>query len=70
MPSQSLAECPQCKGDDLEVVSERDIRPPARSAKGAAGVRRPGARIVWVRCRTCGWNGSILRKTASEPPHE
>jgi hypothetical protein len=66
--AESLDECPECKSDDLEVVSTHDIRPPHRSKGKIANEAKPVARTIWVRCRSCGWDGSILRKLGDERP--
>ena len=66
--AESLDECPECKSDDIEVVSVHDIRPPGRSRGMSANEAKPVARTIWVRCRSCGWDGSILRKLGDERP--
>ena len=40
---QSLDECPECKSDDLEVVSLHDIRPPRGSKEKPADTVKPVA---------------------------
>jgi hypothetical protein len=51
-----------CKSDDLEIVSMHDIRPRHRSRAHSTEEPKPVARTIWIRCRSCGWDGSILRK--------
>lgn len=65
--AESGDECPECQSDDLEVTSIHDIRPPRRLTGKTAGETEPAARTVWIRCRSCGWDGSILRKVKPRP---
>ena len=66
--AESYDEFPECKSADLEVVSTHDIRPPRRLAAQSADAPGPVARTIWIRCRSCGWDGSILRKVDDERP--
>jgi hypothetical protein len=55
--AESCDERPQCRSDDLEVTSIHDIRPSRRLTGTMAGETEPVARTVWIRCRSCGWDG-------------
>src|SRR4051794_35958573 len=66
--SERYDHCPECKSDDLEIVSIHDIRPPKRLLGKASQSDRPVARTLWIRCRSCGWDGSILRKVDEAGP--
>ena len=65
---ESYDECPECKSDDLEVVSIHDIRRPKRFQEKPSAEGEPVARTIWIRCRSCGWDGSILRKVGDAGP--
>ena len=66
--SESCDECPECGSDDLQAVSVHDVRPPKRLRGTAPADGKPVARTIWLRCRSCGWDGSILRKAGDAGP--
>jgi hypothetical protein len=66
--AESYDECPECKSDDLKVESIRDIRAPQRQERTSAAADKPVARTIWVRCRSCGWSGPIVRKLSDTGP--
>lgn len=58
--------CPECHGDDLEVIGIRDVRRPPTSGSRRSSEKGPVvARRVDFRCRDCGYGGSMLRRLPS-----
>jgi ribosomal protein L37E len=57
--------CAECGSQNLAVESTRDIRRPRQPSDPPDADPPVVARQVWVKCRRCGWSGSVLKRVTT-----